>query len=163
MRISWYKDLGKSTNLQQNREISDIRIDYNISDWCSKCTKYPKISSRISAWALHWFVDWTFAENDHTKFLKLYRKIWPKFEQVIKKKRTDPSDVKTLSYRWKIYFWFFCSLLVHKESLSLCAKREKKIKSGFSIENKEFPLPLFCATHRCSTFQRLSNPSIRSY
>ncbi len=52
MRISWYKDLGKSTNLQQNREISDIRIDYNISDWCRKCTKYPKISSRISARAL---------------------------------------------------------------------------------------------------------------
>ena len=23
-----------------------------VSDWCSKCTKYPKISSRIWAWAL---------------------------------------------------------------------------------------------------------------
>jgi hypothetical protein len=54
MRISWYKDLGESTNLQQNREISDIRIDYNIlvSEWCSRCAKYPKISSRISAGAL---------------------------------------------------------------------------------------------------------------
>jgi hypothetical protein len=52
MLISWYKDLAESTNLQQNREISDIRIDYKISEWCSECTKYPKIFSRISAGAL---------------------------------------------------------------------------------------------------------------
>jgi hypothetical protein len=49
--------MGESTDLQQNREICDIRIDYNtiISIGIlkySKCTKYPKISSRISAQAL---------------------------------------------------------------------------------------------------------------
>jgi hypothetical protein len=47
MRMSWYKDLGKSTNLQQNREISDIRIDYNISDWCM--VDIPSLRSEIEA------------------------------------------------------------------------------------------------------------------
>ena len=66
--------------------------------------------------------------------LKLHpRKSWPKFEQVTKKEPT--SVVGTVSFRWKIHFWYLCSLLVNIEKLCLFflkIKEGKKSKVGFS-------------------------------
>jgi hypothetical protein len=44
--------VGESTHLMQNREISDIRIDYFLSEWRCTSAIYPKIYSRISTEAL---------------------------------------------------------------------------------------------------------------
>jgi hypothetical protein len=74
MRISWYtcKDLGESTNYR--RVIIDIRID-----WCSKCTKYPNKSSRISARALHVVC----SLPPHIKYIRIYKMVF-EFSKIFK-------------------------------------------------------------------------------
>ena len=53
--------------------------------------------------------------------IQFCKSVWgklPKFEQ-ISKKRIDPSDVATLSFRWLIHFWYFWFQKRYKPSLAL--------------------------------------------
>jgi hypothetical protein len=132
-KISEYL-VGKSTNLLQNREISDIRIRYNISERCCKSTKYPKISSRISAEALLYSVHtWNLLDFAYWMLsILLYHCEKESIYQWIL--------ILARFYFWRL-FWFIRATLMLKTVLTII--RGRLLPEKIRFENTNFSPYIF--------------------